>query len=132
MTQEQDPARAAMSGAVELEAELRAGLEGVTPGPWRLSQEFHCYWVNGVFRSGGYRVENQKQADNFRANGEHLARCSPDNIATLLAQVEKMRTALPDLSYVISWLENGCSVDGAIKELRIYQSRIAALTKEPS
>ena len=30
---------------------------------------------------------------------------------------------MPDLSAVISWLENGCDPKEAVKELRLYQSR---------
>ncbi len=34
--------------------------------------------------------------------------------------------ALPDLSSVIGWLENGCEPVAAATELRIYQNRIRA------
>ena len=37
---------------------------------------------------------------------------------------------LPDLSPVITWMENGCSDIEAIKELRLYQKQIDA-AKQP-
>jgi hypothetical protein len=44
------------------------------------------------------------------------------------AQDERTRftEALPDLSPVISWLENGCDPQSAATELRIYKARIDA------
>lgn len=39
-------------------------------------------------------------------------------------EIERLRADLmPDLSAVISWLENGCDPKEAVKELRLYQSR---------
>ena len=35
-----------------------------------------------------------------------------------------MTTALPDLSHVISWLQNGCDPIKAADELQVYQERI--------
>lgn len=50
--------------------------------------------------------------------------------ASLIAAAPEMLEALPDLSHVISWLENGCDPAKAAVELRHYQSRIdAAIAK---
>lgn len=50
--------------------------------------------------------------------------------AALLAAAPDLAEAMPDLSHVISWLENGCHISEAIVELRSYQKRIdAALAK---
>ena len=35
-----------------------------------------------------------------------------------------MSTYIPDLTFVISWLENGCNVGDAIKELKILKQKI--------
>lgn len=42
----------------------------------------------------------------------------------MVAAAPDLYEALPDLSHVISWLENGCEKRHAIAELRIYQTRI--------
>lgn len=46
--------------------------------------------------------------------------------ARLIAAAPEMLGALPDLSHVISWLENGCDPVSAANELRIHQARIDA------
>jgi len=46
--------------------------------------------------------------------------------ARLIAAAPEMFEALPDLSAVIAWLENGCEVTHAVTELRIHQARIDA------
>jgi hypothetical protein len=46
--------------------------------------------------------------------------------AKLFAAAPTMLEALPDLSAVIAWLENGCEVTHAVTELRIHQARIDA------
>jgi hypothetical protein len=62
-----------------------------------------------------------------------IAAAKPAVVLALLArlthleeQVRKDGEALPDLSSVIAWLENGCDPKHAATELRIYQRRITA------
>lgn len=38
---------------------------------------------------------------------------------------------VPDLKYVINWLENGCNVADAVAELKIYQARIESSNSIP-
>lgn len=44
--------------------------------------------------------------------------------ARLIAAAPEMYEALPDLSHVISWLQNGCDPIKAANELQAYQERI--------
>jgi len=44
--------------------------------------------------------------------------------ARLIAAAPEMYEALPDLSHVISWLQNGCDPIKAADELQVYQERI--------
>ena len=44
--------------------------------------------------------------------------------ALLFAAAPEMYEALPDLSHVISWLQNGCDPIKAADELRVHQRRI--------
>lgn len=93
----------AVSGAVE--AELRAGLEGVTPGPWR-----QCGGMTAAYRAvhspSGYIVFGFADAskhielgrpiqapgwDEQDRNARHIARCSPENIATILNALATLR-----------------------------------------
>ena len=83
----------------ELIAEIKAGLEGVTPGPWRVPGKRTPY----VFRDGGddYGSVHVAECGNDRdkeiarynlprwlADAHHIARCSPDKIAAVLARLE--------------------------------------------
>lgn len=76
----------------DLVAEIEAGLEGVTPGPWEVGADDqhgqsvvrsqHIELFTGWHHSVG-AIEQE-----MRANAAHIARCSPDNIAALLARIE--------------------------------------------
>ncbi|WP_249696503.1 hypothetical protein [Stappia sp. WLB 29] len=46
------------------------------------------------------------------------------DLGPLLAAAPEMHQALPDLSSVITWLENGCDPLKARDELLIYKARI--------
>lgn len=81
----------------ELIREIKAGLDGVTPGPWlRQSTDRDgtvfivadnlgglvgaaLPWPTEAEVGGSARIE---------ANARHIARCSPDNIAALLSRIE--------------------------------------------
>lgn len=49
-----------------------------------------------------------------------------EDTARMFCAAEQMHAALPDLSHIIAWLENGCDPKAAVDELRIYQARIGA------
>ena len=72
-------------------------------------------------------LERQTFRDE-RANSE---RAEAAERAALLER-DRLRDALPDLSLVITWLQNGCSPAAAAQELEIYKTRIhAALGDKP-
>jgi hypothetical protein len=108
---------------------LEEGLEGVTPGPWSIAEEegwdeAWCDW----HRVGPFSLTGGK-AD---ADARHIARCSPDNIRTLLSHIEEMRRALTELRKQIETAhDEGFNIDGG--DLRWWMSDIdAALqSKEP-
>lgn len=55
----------------------------------------------------------------------------PDTIRPA-PEAEKLREAMPDLSSVIAWLDNGCDPKHAVTELTIYKARIdQALSAAP-
>ncbi|TGU44659.1 hypothetical protein EN788_22350 [Mesorhizobium sp. M2D.F.Ca.ET.145.01.1.1] len=95
----------------KIEAELRAGLEGVTPGPW---YQTGAPW----FRSGDGVLAGSPDGniayliadcDNFAvpreeydgpfplgdqdADAAHIARCDPDTIRLLLDELSRLREA---------------------------------------
>jgi hypothetical protein len=63
--------------------------------------------------------------------GDGSGKWRPDGLCQEAADItDVLVAAVPDLSSVITWLENGCEPKAAVTELRIYQSRIdAALAK---
>ncbi len=74
---------------VDLEKELRDGLEGVTPGPWRANEgieyprgQQYYYITDGC---------SNLADDVDMADAAHIARCSPENIAALLDRIEAIR-----------------------------------------
>lgn len=56
---------------------LLAGLEGVTPGPYVISQDTHK-WIDTI----GLAAENC-WSDNRDADAAHFSRCDPDTIREL-------------------------------------------------
>ncbi len=77
-----------MTDLTKLRAELRAGLGGVTPGPWQFVPH---YFSNGDIKRRSVCVERSKYdwidliADlNNEADAAHIARCSPENVRALL------------------------------------------------
>lgn len=83
-----------------------------TPGPWRVGDREPYVEIWGPMLMNAYPVLASMEAEPREANARLIA-AAPDLLA-----------ALPDLFHVISWLENGCDPRSAVKELRIYQSRI--------
>ena len=86
-----------VAGLVE---ELRAGLEGVTPGPWRSvggiledDDEGNSRFFVRPVKSEGWQVV-QTFGPHGSANAAHIARCSPDNIAKLLDHIAALAAQL--------------------------------------
>jgi hypothetical protein len=89
----------------EFIAYMRAGLKGVTPGPWHVvidddgnplsgrpsvsaSDELDC----SIVHWDGFVQEYWRSArgdKEIQANARHIARCSPDNIARLLDIIDR-------------------------------------------
>lgn len=72
----------------KLRAEWRAGLDGVTPGPWAYVPHF---FSNGDIRRRSICIERSKydwidfiSEVEGEADAAHIARCSPENIRALL------------------------------------------------
>jgi uncharacterized small protein (DUF1192 family) len=76
-------------------AEMRAGLEGVTPGPWAYVPD---HFSDGSIKRRSVCVERSKYdwidliSDlNNASDAAHIARCNPANIAALLDKIERLR-----------------------------------------
>lgn len=83
-----------------------------TPGPWEVEYDPVVeFWDIG--KAGEERLE-----------GLLASVLSSEADARLIAVAPDMYKALPDLSHVITWLQNGCDPIKAAKELQAYQRRI--------
>lgn len=94
-----------------------------TPGPWEAADRGDYGDYNGNCRV--------ILADDMRIAVVHdYGADESEATARLITAAPDIFAALPDLSHVIVWLENGCDPKNAAKELRIYQARInAALSR---
>jgi hypothetical protein len=99
-------------GTEELERELRAGLEGVTPGPWvhycaplrhgmNVINEIQCGERAPVVSWSGFDDSFRSKA-RHKKNATHIARCSPENIRALLDTIASLRTKLAHLREIDS------------------------------
>jgi hypothetical protein len=73
----------------KLRAELLAGLDGVTPGPWEVAEEFRIVFDNDEAR--GVIAEcwtYDSPYEDLHAKAAHIARCSPENIRALLEALD--------------------------------------------
>jgi hypothetical protein len=91
----------------KLIAELRAGLDGVTPGPWHAVQmATNKPDIDRPFVVGPGEVvvgtdgiceparSNDRSFPEDAANMRHISRCSPDNIRALLDRIASLEAAL--------------------------------------
>jgi hypothetical protein len=97
-----------MTDVEKLEAELRAGLKGVTAGPWRSvrhidderGRDFDGYVVQEMRVRGDGRISGELVSGDLNGMAEsdanHLARCSPDNIRVLLDELSRLRAERDD------------------------------------
>lgn len=87
-------------------AEMRVGLEGVTPGPWHYFPHEHSNYTGPGTDAFMSNEEDVQVIDcNWASATEegdrtykHIARCSPDNIAALLGEIERLRALVKTLS----------------------------------
>ncbi|RJG46549.1 hypothetical protein [Mesorhizobium sp. DCY119] len=81
----------------ELLAEMRAGLEGVTPGPWMSEPgAARGAWIGNASNQWVALACGEDDAQAV-INGSHLVRCSPDNIAKLLDHVSAQASRIKEL-----------------------------------
>lgn len=85
--------------AREALAEIEAGLEGVTPGPWKWRNDINHREYNlspGILITG--ETDGTPWGDLIdKANAAHIARCDPDTLASIIALVKAMDEELADL-----------------------------------
>lgn len=87
-----------------------------TPGPWQAQD----YWIIGCVEDSWDIMAGANTACPWRV--AKVFRSEAD--ARLIAAAPDMYEALPDLSRVITWLQNGCDPIKAADELQVYQARI--------
>lgn len=87
-----------MADTDRIATEMMAGLDGVTPGPWRPSR-FGLQIVSDFPEAAWQSVvelrtiaqtypSTEKEMDSQQAIANHLARCDPDSIRALLSERE--------------------------------------------
>lgn len=82
-----------------------------------------AYQANAAKLLAPFAAEtSEAHLKNVRTLYEQLGK----ELGVSVAAAPDLLEALPDLSPVISWLENGCDPASAAKELRTYQARIDA------
>lgn len=95
----------------ELVERLRAGLEGVTRGPWIAEQlsSVRDKTTDRLYVAGPSEVVcgndgicepagcNDRTFTEDAANMRHIANCSPDNICTLLDTIESLRARMAEV-----------------------------------
>ena len=110
-----------MTDLTKLRAEMRAGLEGVTSGPW-------CYdnylATPGDMPEGWFGIYEMFEDDppiltttmegNAEAIVKHIARCSPDNIRALLDALDAEERYRTENDYII--LDLDAKLSGAEHE----------------
>lgn len=103
-------------------ADLRAGLEGVTPGPWKSAGGYLTVRDpdKGSFTHTIYHLDEMGQRDRtapFQAvplsreqDAAHIARCSPDNIAAILNALSEATSRVETLEAVIEQLHGPLNI----------------------
>lgn len=73
-------------------AEMLAGLDGVTSGPW--NEGDHWVFVSPASGVTSHALENVLGSDKPQANAAHIARCDPDTMRALLIELKAARLTL--------------------------------------
>jgi hypothetical protein len=87
-----DTPKADVSAAGQIAKELRAGLDGVTPGPWALFRDKGPPRMSAVMpamRAGDVCVITETSIVDPDRVAAHIARCSPDRLTILLDEFEE-------------------------------------------
>jgi len=113
-----------------LEAELRSGLEGVTPGPWAAWMDDYTVRVDATFIPDQRKVALCATGDGAGRNAAHIARCSPENIAALLDALESERSARVRLEKALTEIANSNDMDNTLDPERNKRVARAALSGE--
>jgi hypothetical protein len=78
----------------KIERDLRAGLDGVTSGPWMAHMDDFTVRFESPFIPEQRKVALCATGDGAGKNAAHIARCSPENIRALLDELSQLREAL--------------------------------------
>lgn len=126
-----------MSDIDTLIAKMRAGLEGVTPGPWHYFPHEHSNYAGPGTDAFMSNEEDVQVIDcNWASATEegdrtykHIARCSPDNIAALLDEIEKLRAQMERLeaSHAVArgeWARSLAEMTVNLDEARVENARL--------
>lgn len=89
-----------MTDLTKLRAEMRAGLEGVTPGPWCYDNYMakpgdmpeRWFGIYEMFEDDPPILTTTNEG-NAETIAKHIARCSPDNIRALLDALDAAEAA---------------------------------------
>lgn len=102
-----------------------------TPGEWSVPHfaqpDVNCscgYVLTDHLMGAICTVHASGEGDDWQKSGDNPKFQEAVANAYLIAASPRMYEAMPDLSAVISWLENGCDPKEAAKELLIYAKRI--------
>lgn len=100
----------------KLLTEFRAGLEGVTPGPWHvLGYGFSSWVATGPPGQGrSIPIQHGSQGEMRERDAAHIARCYPENISALLDELETALTER-DAAREQSATAVAVAIDGASK-----------------
>ena len=83
-------------------AEMLAGLEGVTPGPWVADQNMphnRMPRVEGGDQSCVCECGNMgSEQDRWEADAAHIARCDPETIRLIITELQALRSQSPEPS----------------------------------
>lgn len=89
--------------ASQIAREMRAGLEGVTPGEWKAAKPTSApslvravYYRNGLCHTA-FLALCECDGQNNGANAAHIAHCSPDRIAILLDAFDAQTREIAEL-----------------------------------
>lgn len=109
-------------------AALRAGLEGVTPGPWKLSRYrgITVYADQWGRRYSTIVARCDSNAYEDEANSDHLARCDPGTIKDILDALEAAEARVKEFE------EENASIRKGVRECDKdrWRSRWAMLARE--
>lgn len=111
-----------MADIDRIERELRAGLEGVTSGPWGAGHG----WVFTDPASGSPReplrniLRDVPEAE-IQANCDYIAAVQPENIRLLLDELSRRSEALGTIAKELDEFPGSWTKIGLIKAIKLYK-----------